>query len=209
MVVPNVTVAVDKTYSVYLRCTDKFGECNIDSEKPYFKIPTEDVCLNLGKYGNRAAFGKYAEDYKTLEVAPDWNLKLKNQILNDFVVEEGTTDDGWTYRKWASGNAECWGVFTATFTGDNNAGGTSSVWNSNAITVDNYPFTFTEVPTVSFDLEDSGANCWGMKSNSTATSVGNIYALTGKKISSINPNGLTCIINIIAKGRWNNIKEEN
>lgn len=31
----------------------------------------------------------------------------------DFVVEQGTSDF-WTYRKWDSGIAECWGVATAT-----------------------------------------------------------------------------------------------
>ena len=31
--------------------------------------------------------------------------------INDYVVEQGTSD-GWTYRKWASGVAECWGEVT-------------------------------------------------------------------------------------------------
>ena len=105
MVVPNLTVAVDKTYWVYLRCTDKFGECNSDSEKIYFKIPTEDVCLNLGKYGNKAAFGKYAEDDKTLEIAPEWDLKLKGHKMVAHPIEEGT-DGIWTYKKWSDGTYE-------------------------------------------------------------------------------------------------------
>ena len=33
----------------------------------------------------------------------------------DFIVEQGTTD-GWTYRKWNSGIAECWGTKSVTVT---------------------------------------------------------------------------------------------
>lgn len=108
VVVPGVTVAVDKTYQVYIRCVDNFGNYNSDSDLPY-KIPTEDVCLHLGEKGNKAAFGKYSERDKTLEVASDWDLMLKNQILNDFVIETDTVGI-WTYEKWASGKAVCWGV---------------------------------------------------------------------------------------------------
>ena len=106
-IIPNVTVATDKTYSVYIRCTDRFGAYNGDSEIPY-KIPTEDVCFHLGRYGNKAAFGKYAEDEKTLEIAPEWDLKLKGNKLTDFIIEQDTSGI-WTYEKWASGKAVCYG----------------------------------------------------------------------------------------------------
>ena len=34
--------------------------------------------------------------------------KLLNKENNDYIVEQGTSGI-WTYRKWASGIAECWG----------------------------------------------------------------------------------------------------
>lgn len=40
--------------------------------------------------------------------------KSINKIIEtraDYVIEQGTSN-GWTYRKWASGIAECWGEFT-------------------------------------------------------------------------------------------------
>ena len=39
------------------------------------------------------------------------NATLKQIEFSDVVVEQGI-DGEWTYRKWGSGIAECWGVFT-------------------------------------------------------------------------------------------------
>lgn len=41
----------------------------------------------------------------------DWMLVLDTQQVKDYVIEEGTSDI-WSYRKWKSGIAECWGVFS-------------------------------------------------------------------------------------------------
>ena len=139
-VIPGVTVAVDKTYSVYLRCTDRFGECNSDSDKPYFRIATEDVCLHLGKYGNKAAFGKYAEDDKTVEVAPEWDLKLKGHKIADFSVEQGTSGI-WTYKKFADGTAECWCKTKINVTPSGQWG---QSWNSNTIEME-LPFEMENI----------------------------------------------------------------
>ena len=37
--------------------------------------------------------------------------ELLEDLGADYIVEQGTSD-GWTYRKWASGVAECWGEVT-------------------------------------------------------------------------------------------------
>lgn len=42
-------------------------------------------------------------------------------IKDDFIVEEGTINN-WTYRKWNSGIAECWGRNTLTFSTNNGWG---------------------------------------------------------------------------------------
>lgn len=64
-------------------------------------------------------------------------------VCADYVVEKGTSGV-WTYRKWNSGIAECWGIYSAT--------GVSLVvshysgfYYSNGITV-NLPFTFETAP---------------------------------------------------------------
>lgn len=44
--------------------------------------------------------------------------------IADYVVEEGESGI-WTYRKWASGVAECWGVFTTASSATQNTEGAS------------------------------------------------------------------------------------
>ena len=41
------------------------------------------------------------------------NLAYKVGLIKDYVTAQGTSGI-WTYRKWASGVAECWGQYTET-----------------------------------------------------------------------------------------------
>lgn len=80
-VVPEITLDVKKTYTVTVRCIDKFGEYDyID-----FQIPTEDVAFHLGKGGTKVAFGKYAEWDNAVEIAEDWDLIVKGKVLADYI----------------------------------------------------------------------------------------------------------------------------
>ena len=191
-----------KSYTVQIMATDDIGEKDVKE----FEIPTQDVALHLGKGGKNVSVGTYCDYSKPYTFYSEWDAYFDKDLYVDgakidVVIEQGISGM-WEYRKWKSGIAECWAVFTKTFTGDNNGGGVSSIWNSNAVTVDNYPFTFKSIPTVGFHLEDTGSNCWGLKSLSSESNAGYFYAITGRKISDINANGLTCKINIIAKGKW-------
>lgn len=191
-----------KSYTVQIKATDDIGEKDVKD----FEIPTQDVALHLGKGGKNVSVGTYCDYSKPYTFYSEWDAYFDKDVYVggskvDFVIEQGTSGI-WNYRKWSSGIAECWAILTKTFVGDNNGGGASSIWNSNAVTVDNFPFTFTSVPTIGFHLEDTGSNCWGLKSLPSESNAGYFYAITGRKISDINTNGLTCKINIIAKGRW-------
>lgn len=105
-----VSVSADTAYTVTVRCEDTLGEYSEVS----FNIPTEDVCFHLGNGGNKAAFGKYAENTDTLEIAEDWtlsvlgNMTVKGSTVAAFITETGNSGI-WTYRKWSDGTAECWG----------------------------------------------------------------------------------------------------
>lgn len=105
-----VSVSADTAYTVTVRCEDTLGEYSEVS----FNIPTEDVCFHLGNGGNKAAFGKYAENTNTLEIAEDWtlnvlgNMAVKGSTVAAFITETGSSGI-WTYRKWSDGTAECWG----------------------------------------------------------------------------------------------------
>src|SRR5699024_11104970 len=72
-----------------------------------FPIPTANAAFHLKDGGDGAAFGKYAEKSKTLELEEEWDFLYKGEVVKDFVIETGESGI-WTYRKWYSGIAECW-----------------------------------------------------------------------------------------------------
>ena len=72
-----------------------------------------------------------------------WKTLLDSNNTKDYVVDQGTSGI-WTYRKWNSGVAECWGVHTMT-------SACTLVWGSlyysNTLAPRiNYPFTFKSRP---------------------------------------------------------------
>lgn len=87
----------------------------------------------------------------------------------DAIQEEGTSGI-WTYRKYVSGWAECWGSKTYT-------GNPSTSWGSLyalTCTADNYPITFTDWPNVQRDvLLNNTVACWLVPwNNATNTNCG-------------------------------------
>lgn len=76
----------------------------------------------------------------------------------DYVVETGTSDI-WTYRKWNSGVAECWGTIAPASYDITGTWG-SIYTKDNAIARIYYPFEFVGVPVVSMALYNTTGNCW-------------------------------------------------
>ena len=91
----------------------------------------------------------------------DWRKLIDSKNIGDYVttpadyvVEQGTSTDGmWTYRKWNSGIAECWGIYTMA-SSCTLAWGTLYYSNKTTPRI-NYPFTFKSRPqeTVSLRLD--------------------------------------------------------
>ena len=82
-----------------------------------------------------AIFPATSEDMTDAQIEAFINsveYNLQNQV--DYIVEQGTSGI-WTYRKWNSGIAECWG---------NTSGAISSGWSQDGITI-NLPFTLLTV----------------------------------------------------------------
>lgn len=78
-----------------------------------------------------------------------------NTPISDYVIEEGSTN-GWAYRKWASGIAECWGKVDA-FSGTQSPYGNMYVSSEITALKDKpYPFEFVETPNVTLGLETAG-----------------------------------------------------
>lgn len=79
--------------------------------------------------------------------------KIMDALKVDYVVEQGTSDI-WTYRKWNSGIAECWGYKTISTTF-----ASWGSWYYISVTGDNYPTgLFTIVTSVQGQLTVSNAD---------------------------------------------------
>lgn len=76
-------------------------------------------------------------------------IAQKQGLIKDYVVETGTSGI-WTYRKWSSGTAECWGEKTA-------AVSSKSVLNVPSFS---FPFTFTAIPNINVGCTASGADLY-------------------------------------------------
>ena len=85
--VPGVTLSRERSYAVELSCVDRVGER--DSITLY--IQTEQVCFHLREGGNGAAFGKYAEAERVLEIAPDWTLRVHGSIDDSVTLADTAT----------------------------------------------------------------------------------------------------------------------
>lgn len=74
----------------------------------------------------------------------------------DYIVEQGQNGI-WTYRKWASGVAECWGTYTASKAGTSTTmlGLSGAVYETGSIA---FPFTFIETPSATFGGNVGGQN---------------------------------------------------
>ena len=105
-----------KSYTIQIMAIDDIGEKDVKT----FEIPTQDVALHLGKGGKNVAVGTYCDYSEDYTFYSDWKAIFDKGIfigenkypMNDFVIERGTSGI-WTYEKWASGKAVCWGVTNA------------------------------------------------------------------------------------------------
>lgn len=206
-VVAGVTLPVSTAYIIEVQAADKLGEAGTAQ----MRIPTAEMTLHLSEGGTSAAFGRYAVEggEKRLDVA--WNayfereltsntlkatsrLQIAGSSVMDFVVEQGTSGI-WTYRKWASGVAECWAKITQTVTpGDAWAG-----------TLNLAPYFIT----VTTPIEFTGIDCV----NASAY-VGNGHTITSS-VSATLPNKISipalsvyltgqqeCQVYVHVMGRW-------
>ncbi len=121
-----------------------------------------------------------------------------NSLVTDYVVQQGTSG-AWSYRKWSSGLAECWGTVDITLSKD------AYLWDGNIYCASGYggsvlTSVFTAYTCVSIDPIQ-----WyqiGASGRVTAggTLEGNVFGKT-TSVSSLT-KGDTVTVNCIVKGRW-------
>lgn len=116
----------------------------------------------------------------------------------DYITAQGTSN-GWTYRKWNSGIAECWrdlSVSTACSTA------VGSWYRTAALSVGAYPFTFTEAPNLQMTFETFAGTSglvWsaGASSSTPKTKPADIYIIRMTSATSI-----TGKLHYYAIGKW-------
>ena len=124
------TVTSDKTVTVELRVYD------IDISRAVYYSQTISIIPTFD-------WSKSDFNFNVPVNAP--GLSIGHVPVADFVKEQGTNGD-WSYRKWNSGITECWCVATGSVALGSQVAG----FYQGAVNV-NYPFTFSEPPTVFVD----------------------------------------------------------
>ena len=220
LVTGDVEISADRSYVALLVLTDSLGNTARYEEN----IPTEKVAFHLKEGGKGAAFGKAAETDGLLELAEDWHLKLtgvtdlnaaaekiavldpggvvryrtkaelQGDLAADYIVSQGTSGI-WTYRKWASGVAECWLESELTLTGSTPVANMNGSAYLSYVDVD-LPFTFKTQPRgVANGVLGTGTgfvNVWCRNGHNEIT----VY-VTGNQ-----NNAAITIRSMIVTGRW-------
>ena len=146
--------------------------CSLDL---YFTVPqgTPLIALRKKKVGINTP-----EPQAMLDVAGD--MRVDGSPLADFVIQQGTSGI-WNYRKWKSGTAECWGQYSFT-TAISTAWGV--LYESGAIALPNFPFTFAEIPHVHISTENSNYAMFVERGSSSSWST----TINPGKIFAVRPN---------------------
>ena len=115
----------------------------------------------------------------------------------DYVVNSGI-DGIWTYQKWESGIAKCWGTIDLT-TSIQNAFDGSTLFHDNKMKTVKYPFTFKEIPSETATLQSPGGIVWlANKAKNTKSTCGTYVLISPDKHStSANYN-----ISLLVEGFW-------
>ena len=118
-------------------------------------------------------------------------ITINEQPLKSFIVESGTKN-GWTYRKWSNGIAECWYNKTISGFACNTALTTTpgSWYRTGEITANAYPLTFSSTPNLQTTFETfsgTGGLVWscGTSSSTPKTKPANIYIIRMSSAASI------------------------
>lgn len=181
-------------YTFQARAIDKINPNGVNSDEKRVKtIPVFDWGENDFTFNVPVVFAAGYTDTAAV---------IDDEPIGDYVVEQGTkTVDGfvWTYRKWNSGVAECWGISSIS-TAVSTAWGALFASGYIAATDKTFPFTFKEVPNVNATLSGNGAGAFLIASGSgspSTTSTGIYEIARGTSLSSG-----TFKINYQVKGRW-------
>lgn len=153
----------NSSYDFHLQIQDRL--LSASSLDLYFVIPqgTPLVALRKKKVGINTPNPQAA-----LDVVGD--IRVNGKPMADYIVETGISGV-WTYRKWNSGIAECWGKCSFTTTVNASWG---VFYESPALELPIFPFSFSDIPHISvvpdnssfaFFVERATPSAWATKSH--------------------------------------------
>lgn len=113
----------------------------------------------MAKLNDTSINGKLdvTEDVNIGDMSVKEELSKLNSNLSDYIVEQGTSGI-WTYRKWKSGIAECWGNKFVSFNAKEAWGEVYT--HSGCFPSVLYPFAFIDIPNVVASPIVNGWNFW-------------------------------------------------
>ena len=172
------------------------GSINIENDVGYINITTPgNIALNPGDENSVV----YKDDGNSPTINYYPFLNTKNTA--DHIVAQGTSGI-WTYRKWNSGLAECFGTYAISpGKACNITFGSGTGWyRTEQISVGSYPFTFASMPSVlySYNSGVSGVGAFIWVSDKESTTSPSAVHLCRPSSSS----ALYGYIIIHAFGRW-------
>ena len=171
----------DSTYVFECRATDKAMEVS-SADLPAQALPVFH----------------WSKDDFVHETPVDFRAGIRsNGVDSDLIVEQGVTGI-WTWRKWQSGFAECWGRIQKSITGSSwSAWG--SLYQAEIVQGYDYPFEFTDTPKEQATLHSaSGGMLNGGAWTLSASTTGDYYIIHPNSLS----NSYSCLLDLYVVGRW-------
>ena len=156
--------------------------------------PTEDTVAEFDSDAHMNSTDMTTGSGSELEDFID-GLNVSGGLLGDYVIEQGASGI-WTYRKWNSGIAECWGTYTGTVsyaTATSASGGYRATISSIP-----FPFTFTASPRATATHNGDSTYYYGTVSNISTWDSGCALTLDrGNSVSNVQVS-----VTISVQGRW-------
>jgi hypothetical protein len=140
-------------------------------------------------------YGTASPDSKTVGQLYLQHYKTDPEV--DYVVEYGI-DGIWSYRKWDSGLAECWGTLDLSSAVKSAFENNVLYYNNTSMSSVSYPFTFKEIPDESASLQSTSNIVWIAGKSKNTRSRSGIYAL----VSPIRYENAKYSIVLRASGHW-------
>lgn len=118
----------------------------------------------------------------------------QHSVSQDYIVAQGTTGM-WTWRKWESGAAECYG---RKYIGSTNiTNGWGGWYYHGEWAIDDYPFEFVESPCVTAFKDDGADGVIVASGSGSTTAPPNLYLVRPTTYS-----GAVYTVHVRAGGKW-------